>query len=230
MSKLVLAVIAGGLVFWAAGPADAAFWAVTGGGPGTPNTAGCLSGDASCAGTDKVFDLVATSGATGSFDFTPDPVALLADIDLFVSSMTLSRVSGAGSVNSVIFENVTYSGQMSVTDNGFQITGTAPLSGSVSGNYHTTDGLNGTGAVVDASTFFNEPGQPTVLLCTFIIAGSETCQVQFGVFDGFTLGLDGTPHDFQVKMDVGIAIPEPATPLMLLLGLAGLIAARRRAL
>jgi hypothetical protein len=164
---------------------------------------GCPTGSANCQ-TSLDFQLAGPAAATGSI--STNAAGTLATISLDVASATFSPVPGPGSND--VFTNVHYAGTVSVFTTASVISQLSPATGSVSGL------LNGT-PFTSSSLVLN-------LTCA-LSGGTGQCGVAFGP-QSFTVGGQDWLHTFNVV----VVTPEPATAMLLCLGLAGLALHRRR--
>lgn len=144
------------------------------------------------------YTLSAPANATGSIEL--NLAGTIATVNMFVSSVTFAP-TGAGSP--ITFTGVTYTGTVNVFSVGDVISSLGPGTSTVSGT-------------VNGNPFSVSP-QLAILNC----AGG-LCGVTFGK-TGFT---NVESHDWVHTFNVGV--PEPASALLVLLGVAGLVVRMRR--
>ena len=185
-------------------------WALTlqivGGGLTATNlNYGCPAGSANCQ-VSQDFTLTSAASASGTIDI--NAAGTLATISLYVPSVSFTPTGGGAPI---VFSAATYAGTASVLSTASSITGLGPGAGSVSGN-------------ANASPFAVYPS--IFNLNCAIPGGTGQCGLTFGR-TGFT-GVAGQDwvHTFNVTVTT---VPEPATALLAVLGVAGLLLRTRRA-
>jgi hypothetical protein len=179
----------------------------------TPPSDGCL--DAVCAS--PVFSLDGPTSVSGSMTLSGNTLSF--SIDLASASFSGSD----GPVTGVTFSNVNYSGSLAVTTLGSFIV----LDSSAGSQTATVSGTvtpSGAGSAVN----FTLSGVQVSNLNFTLTGGGPSFfgGLRFGP-DGFDLDVNGNTRFFQHTLNVSV-IPEPGTAVLLIGGLAGLAAQRRR--
>jgi len=203
--------IALGLVV-AANPAAASTVGVIGG-PGLDQGALCVTGTL-CPGTSPAFALIGGAAASGSFDY--NPLTKMADFTLTLLSNASfgSETLLKGSVFSAASVPVTLS---SLGGGATEITQSGAATGLASVNF--SPGL---------ATILNVPSI-SGLTCSFG-TGSDQCGVSLGAA-GLEVGPDSKGLDYSafLTFNVDVApVPLPAAAWLLLSGLGGFVAFRRK--
>ncbi len=173
----------------------------------------------------KTFDYFTPGTASGTI--TVDTNTNLATVALSIASFSFDDVSApVGGVDEILFTNVFYSVTVPVIDNGsgfYNQTGGAVL-GTVTGTYEQKLG----GATAIAAAAFSESVSYSNLVCPTGGIGQCGLTAGNGAAGLYDLNVGSGPAltKFVNTLNVNV-IPEPATGILLALGLA-IVAARRR--
>jgi hypothetical protein len=193
---------------------------VTGGGvEATATNFGCLSGSTACGGAEKMFGLATPGAATGTVSI----VGGTATFDLSVTSFLMA--DDGGTADQILFEAMHYLATAPVITSGdpstlFTVSGpTSPTTGHVTGMYSTFDSGGG---VLDVDLPIDVEVEIANIGC-LVSFGAGTCGIQFGQ-SGYTLA----DYDFVNTLDVVVTVAEPASLVLLGLGLIAAAGVRRR--
>jgi hypothetical protein len=215
------------LALGAAAPGSALTLTLAGGGlTSTIGNYACASATSpALCPVQKTFDLFQSGTAAGSI--TIDTNTLQATISLNVPLFSYDDVTApVGGVDEIEFANVFYSAVVAVVDNGlgsYQQSGGA-VNGSVSGTYTQKAG----GSTVIAGQAFNETAAFANLTCP--VSGTGQCgltvgNAAVGLYD-LTVGSGSALTKFVNTFNITVT-PEPATAVLVAVGM-GILAARRR--
>jgi hypothetical protein len=211
----------------AAAPGSALTLLPTGGGiTSTVGNYACANAtSAALCPVQKTFDLFQAGTASGSI--TIDTNTNQATISLSVPLFSFDDVSApVGGVDEIEFSNVFYSAVVSVVDNGlgsYQQSGGA-VNGTVTGTY-TQKSL---GSTVIAAQLFNETAAFQNLTCPVTGIGQCGLTVGNGVSGSYDLEIGSGPALTKFVNTINISVvPEPATGMLVALGLGALVTRRR---
>lgn len=179
------------------------------GASGLDQAQGC--GDSACF-FDVIYNLDASAPVAGSFDITG------ATLDFTITLASASLSGSDGAVSSIALSNLTYSGSLTVVDEGAGFYSITDQISSISGTMTPDAGL----ASAIAATNVN-----TVGLCQGTPGAALQCGLTFGPSSDFDGLVNGNTRYFRHTVDIA-AVPEPTTALLLGLGLTALSATRRR--
>jgi hypothetical protein len=167
---------------------------------------GCPTGSALCQ-TNADFALSAPASATGTIDI--NAAGTIATINLYVSNAVFAP-TGAGSP--ITFAAATYSGTVNVLSGAGFVSSVGPGAGSLSGT-------------VDGSPFSVSPSI-SILNCT-LSGGTALCGIAFGKAGFTNVAAHDWVHTFNVTAST-TPVPEPASALLVLFGVAGMLVRTRR--
>ena len=189
----------------------------------------CLSsaGAGSCA-TEQKFGIGSTFPISGSITFDDDLETIDIDITLATATMTGSH----DGISEVVFTNVNYVlNGLSVFVNAGAVFGISQTVGSITGDYEQTDGVStlvGPSSIAPMSSLFS------AFLCSDLSSPTSVCGFTVG-FPNRDFNLDvgttgsGDAFDFVHTFNFIVAVPEPGTASLLVLGLLtlGMLRPRR---
>ena len=167
---------------------------------------GCLTGSANCL-TSKDFTLTAPALATGT-------IVINAGGTLATMSLQMASATFLGpSLSTITFAGVNYAGTAAIT--------TFP-----GGTYFQTGLGSGSASGTANLNPFSVLPSITNLNCT-VVLGAGQCGLTYGFTGGFA---NVQAHDWVHTFNVNVvALPEPASALLVALGVAGLLLRSRRA-
>jgi len=208
-SWLSRALAVGGLWLLATAGAGAVTLQVVSGGLSATNlNYGCPTGSANCS-ISKDYQLAALAVAAGTIVI--NPAGTVATISLSIAGATFNPIAPGSPIT---FGPTTYTGTVS----GLISTPIGPGTGSAQG--FGTGTVDGT---VNSLAFSETPN--VAINCSYP-SGTGTCGIKFGSV-GFT---DDAAHDWVHTFDLTVTslVPEPTVALLAAIGVAGLLARRRR--